>query len=396
MTIALMPLINRFVRGTPMENKQIRILHVIGGVMDYGGTEIFLMNYYRQIDKSRIQFDFLLTGLEQGVFDDEILSLGGRLFNVPSKKQHLIKNLFGTYRILKHNRSSIVHSHLDGMNGLILLLSLFAGNKRRISHSHNTQHLTTNKLKVLIHNGFRHLSRMVATDFMSASKDASMWLHGVKATSKRNIIIVNAIDYSKFSFDFDVRNDVRNECSVDSRYVLGHVGRFHFQKNHSFLLELVANLSKKDDSVLMMLVGDGETRIDIETKINELQIQNHVYLVGKTSDTSKYYNAFDMFLLPSIFEGLGIVAIEAQVNGLPVIASKGVPAEAKISKGMLYLDTHSTTSWEDEIIKKIEQFRFHEDELNNQRISNDVAKTHDILKATEVLMTKYTELHRKS
>jgi glycosyltransferase involved in cell wall biosynthesis len=396
MTIALMPLINRFVRGTPMENKPIRILHVIGGVLDFGGIDIFLMNYYRQVDKDLIQFDFLVTGLEQGVFDDEIRSLGGIMFNVPSKKQHLIKNLFGTYRILKQNRTSIVHSHLDGMNGLILLLSLFAGNKRRISHSHSTQHLTSNHIKLVIHRLFGYLSRIFSTDFMSASKEASIWLHGKKITSKKNIIISNAINYSKYSFNSDYRQIIRDEINVSSRFIIGHVGAFRSEKNHKFLLELVANLSKKDDSVLMMLVGDGETRIDIETKINELQIQNHVYLVGKTSDTSKYYNAFDMFLLPSIFEGLGIVAIEAQVNGLPVIASKGVPAEAKISKGMLYLDTHSTTSWEDEIIKKIEQFRFHEDELNNQRISNDVAKTHDILKATEVLMTKYTELHRKS
>lgn len=375
-----------------MENKPIRVLHIIGGVMDFGGTEIFLMNYYRQIDKTQIQFDFLLTGLEKGVFDDEIMSLGGRLFNVPSKKQNVVKNLIGTYRILKSNQSSIVHSHLDGMNGLIMGLSCLAKNQVRISHSHNTQHLTTNRVKLLIHNVFRFFSRIFATDYMSASNEAALWLHGRPITESKNTVIVNAIDYKRYSFNLEARKTLRKKLSIDDRFVLGHVGRFHFQKNHMFLLNLVSKLAKLNDSILLLLVGDGEERLKIESQIIELEIQKHVFLAGKSDDTSKYYNAFDLFLLPSIFEGLGIVAIEAQVNGLSVIASTGVPLVAKISEQMTFLDTIENSQWIDQILKLISDVTQEKEQAEVNRVNIGVSDNYDIINASATLVSKYTKL----
>lgn len=375
-----------------MNANSIRILHVIGGVMDFGGTEIFLMNYYRHIDRKKTQFDFLLTGLEKGVFDDEIKALGGNLYNVPSKKQNLIKNLVGTYRILRDNKSSIVHSHLDGMNGLILGLSFLAGNKIRISHSHNTQHLTTNYFKVMIHNVFRVLSRLFATDYMSASNEAAQWLHGKKITSKSNTVVVNAIDYTKYRFNPEVRTSLRNELGINERFVLGHVGRFHFQKNHVFMLELVSQLVKQNDSILLMLVGDGEIRSDIEAKITELKIQKYVYLVGRAEDTSQYYNVFDVFLLPSVFEGLGIVAIEAQVNGLNVLASTGVPHVARISDRMAFLDTKDYGQWVIEITKLSEKISKDKEQIETNRVKTQVDDNYDILNTAGILVSKYIGL----
>lgn len=379
-----------------MRNNPIRVLHVIGGVMDFGGTEMFLMNYYRQIDKNKVQFDFLLTGLDKGVFDDEIVSLGGQLFNVPSKKQNVVKNLIGTYRILKSNQSSIVHSHLDGMNGLIMGLSYLAGNKVRISHSHNTQHLTTNRIKLLIHNVFRILSRISATDYMSASKEAALWLHGKRIAVGKNTVIVNGIDYKRYSFNSEARITLRNKLDINDRFVLGHVGRFHFQKNHMFLLELVSKLVKFNDSILLILVGDGEARFDIESKIEELEIQKYVLLVGKSDDTSKYYNAFDSFLLPSVFEGLGIVAIEAQVNGLNVIASMGVPQVAKISEQMIFIDTKEISHWTNQIIESIRIFALKSDQVEINRFSSRVSNTYEIKNASLSLVSKYIKLSSQS
>lgn len=379
-----------------MRNNPIRVLHVIGGVMDFGGTEMFLMNYYRQIDKNKVQFDFLLTGLDKGVFDDEIVSLGGQLFNVPSKKQNVVKNLIGTYRILKSNQSSIVHSHLDGMNGLIMGLSYLAGNKVRISHSHNTQHLTTNRIKLLIHNVFRILSRISATDYMSASKEAALWLHGKRIAVGKNTVIVNGIDYKRYSFNSEARITLRNKLDINDRFVLGHVGRFHFQKNHMFLLELVSKLVKFNDSILLILVGDGEARFDIESKIEELEIQKYVLLVGKSDDTSKYYNAFDSFLLPSVFEGLGIVAIEAQVNGLNVIASMGVPQVAKISEQMIFIDTKEISHWTNQIIESIRIFALKSDQVEINRFSSRVSDTYEIKNASLTLVSKYIKLSSQS
>lgn len=379
-----------------MKNNPIRVLHVIGGVMDFGGTEIFLMNYYRQIDKTQVQFDFLLTGLEKGVFDDEIISLGGQLFNVPSKKQNIVKNLIGTYRILRNNQSSIVHSHLDGMNGLIMGLSSLARNQIRISHSHNTQHLTTNGVKLMIHNVFRFLSRSFSTDYMSASDEAAKWLHGKRIATSKNTVVVNGIDYQRYSFDLLTRNALRNKLKINDRFVLGHVGRFHFQKNHMFLLELVSKLVTLDDSILLMLVGDGETRVDIESKIEELKIQKYVHLVGKSDDTSKYYNVFDGFLLPSIFEGLGIVAIEAQVNGLNVIASTGVPQVAKISEQMIFLDTKDNTHWIEHILKLSKIHSSNKDQTENRRFSSEVSDTYEIQHVSLTLVSKYIQLFNQS
>ena len=176
--------------------------------MNVGGIEMFLMNYYRYIDRSRIQFDFCIIEEGEGRFDQEIQRLGGNIYNLPSKKRYPIKHVRMVLNVLSNYRHLPVHMHLDGMNGIYGLIALLNKNKIRISHSHNTNHLTTNPLKKFIHDISRLLNRIVNNHFAACSKEASLWLHG-KKNAKKYTLIRNAIDTDKFTFKPQLREKYR-------------------------------------------------------------------------------------------------------------------------------------------------------------------------------------------
>jgi glycosyltransferase involved in cell wall biosynthesis len=326
------------------KSKPIRVLHIVGGVMDVGGIEMFLMNYYRHIDRNLIQFDFCIVEEGNGHFDQEIRSLGGVIYNLPSKKRQPINHLKGLLKVLKEYQNYPVHMHLDGMNGLYGLIAFLKNNKIRISHSHNTNHLTNNPIKRFFHDSFRLLNRVVNNHFTACSNDASLWLHG-KSNSHKSIIIRNAIDTKKFAFDETLRNQYRGHYGITDEIVIGHVGRLHPQKNHRFILNIAMELKALNVNFKIVFVGDGELHNDVETFITKNELSKIVIIVGKTDTPEVYYNMFDLFILPSLFEGLGISLIEAQSNGLPCLVSENIPAEAILSSRTRIIPLDEISSW---------------------------------------------------
>jgi glycosyltransferase involved in cell wall biosynthesis len=239
--------------------------------------------------------------------------------------------------------------HLDGMNGLYGLLTLINKNQIRISHSHNTNHLTNNPIKRLIHDSFRLLNRVVNNNFAACSNIASLWLHGEKNT-KKNAIILNAIDTKEFEFSEALRAQYRKHYGITDEIVIGHVGRLHPQKNHRFMLNIALELKAINIQHKIVFVGDGDLHNVVESLIMKNELSKEIIMVGKTDTPENYYNMFDLFILPSLYEGLGISLIEAQSNGLPCLVSENIPAEAILSSNTRTIPLFEISSWINNIL----------------------------------------------
>lgn len=325
----------------------VRILYVNGGPLNRGGIESYMMNYYRSFDRNKIQIDFVSIGLIRSEYDEEIELLGGNIYYIPKKSKNYFGYIRALRKIFKSNKYKIIHTHMDAMGMTVLKEAKKYNIPIRIAHSHNTQHLTNNFLKFLINEYARKNINKYATHMFACSEIAGRWLFGDKAFEDGKVTIIkNAIQVEDFIFDNIERNKLRKDFSIlDNELVVGHVGRFDYQKNHEFILEVFAELLKLIPNSKLVLIGDGELREKIENKISMLNIKDNVLLLGVRNDVNKLYNLFDIFILPSIFEGLGIVAIEAQINGLQCILSDQVPREAKITEKVRFLSVDNSKSW---------------------------------------------------
>lgn len=310
----------------------IRILYINGGTMDMGGISSYMMNYYRHFDKNKIQIDFVVHG-KGGVYDNEIQKLGGKVYHVPTKRENYIENKKQIKNIIKNGKYHIVHSHMDGMNGPMLCLAKKCGVKVRISHSHNTSHLTSNKLKLLIHETARKSIPKYATDMWACSKAAGKWLYGTNNFK----IIPNAIEVERYQFNELDRNRIRHQLHIENKYVIGHIGKFEYQKNHEFLIKVFAQIAKNNEDVVLLLIGDGSLKHLIQSEVAKLGISDRVIFLGKRKDVNKLMNAFDIFVLPSNFEGLPVVAVEAQANGLKCICADTITKEINLDGRVEFL-----------------------------------------------------------
>ena len=292
-----------------------RVLHIFGG-LGTGGTERLIMNWYRHIDRSKVQFDFLVRSTEKH-YEEEILAMGGRIFYTPSFPRHFRRNYIETKRILERKEWDVIHVHGNAaMYMLPLKLAKTLGYPCRIMHSHSVK--AKKEAFSLVHKYNRTKMKRYTTHRLACSKAAGEWMFGDELFQ----VIPNAICMEDYRFDPQARQEIRKEYALKDRFVLGHVGRFASPKNHMFLLEVFkAVLSRKEGSVLL-LVGEGELEKEIRAKAETLGISEAVRFVQGRSDIGALMSAMDLFVLPSLYEGLGIVLIEAQVSGLPCIVSK--------------------------------------------------------------------------
>ena len=324
----------------------VRVLHIVTK-MDRAGLETMLMNYYRHIDKDRLQFDFLTHRREKGDFDDEILCMGGRIFNTypiaPSCFVKYLSDLDCFFR--EHTEYRIVHSHIDSLSTFSLMAAKKAGVPVRISHSHNTNFDKDCKLPL------RHFSKRLilgaATQFWGCSKAAVRFMFGKRVYLSENYTVLNnAIDIRKFAFNPKARVAVQKKYELEGKFVVGHIGRFVHQKNHEFLIDIFEKIYEKDKSAVLLLVGDGVNKAAVQKKTERLGLVENVRFLGVRHDIPDILQAFDVFMLPSRFEGLGIVLIEAQAAGIPAIASDTVPEEAAVTDLVSFLSLkESAVAW---------------------------------------------------
>ncbi|QWH29830.1 glycosyltransferase family 1 protein [Bacillus mycoides] len=308
--------------GTPL-----RVLHVVVN-MNRGGAETLIMNLYRNIDRSKVQFDFLTC--KEGVFDEEIVKLGGEIHRIPYVTdvghRGYIKALNTFFS--SHPQYKIVHSHMDKMSGFVLRSAKKAGIPVRIAHSHSTSSEGGTIAKVYKWYAGAFIIPC-ATHFLACSIAAAQWLFPDRASTTE--IFKNGIECAKFAFSSEIREQVRKELKLhEDAFVIGHVGRFAYPKNHTFLIDIFAQLIESRPKSILLLVGDGPLRVEMEKKAEKLNLTNRVKFLGIRSDINRLLQAFDIFVFPSIYEGLPVTLIEAQGAGLPCVISDNITQDVNL------------------------------------------------------------------
>jgi glycosyltransferase involved in cell wall biosynthesis len=335
-----------------MDNK-IKVLHIAR--MNYGsGVASFLMNYYRYLDKSKITFDFLSDYCTADTYEEEITKLGGKLLRAPYYKKNLCKYILYLNAVIKPENYDIVHCHEFVLSVLSLIVAKKNGVRIRISHSHSHSPKSQlfSKVKEFIVFLSHSLFKWFGTDFFACSIPAGKFLFG----KHRHIeIIHNAIDTDKFLFNQVIRKNLREELGIsDALYVLGYVARFDKQKNHEFLIEIFQKLLLKYSDIVLLLVGDGDNQDYIKKLASDTGLSEKIIFYGISNNIYELYSVMDVFVFPSLAEGLGIVGIEAQCSGLPVIASSNIPHEMQITDLVTWLDLDDgANKWADVILEKL-------------------------------------------
>ena len=326
----------------------IRILQVVNN-MHRAGLETMLMNYYRNIDRDKIQFDFLTHRPEKSDYDEEIVSLGG---NVDYAPRLYPQNYPAYFKWMKnfwkeHPEYRIVHSHIDAMSYLPLLTAKEAGIPVRIAHSHNTS--IDRDFKYLLKQYFRSYLTKVANYYMACGEEAGRFLFG----NKKFKILPNAIEAEKFIFSQEVRMRKRDELGLNGKFVIGHVGRFSYQKNQKFLIKIFEQIHLKRQNAILILVGVGEKEKEIRKLVKAKNLNKYVLFLGKRNDVNELYQAMDVFVMPSFFEGIPVVGIEAQFADLPCVFSDKVPKEVKFNNNISFISLMaSAEKWASQIVGK--------------------------------------------
>ncbi|WP_317395478.1 glycosyltransferase family 1 protein [Faecalicoccus pleomorphus] len=305
----------------------IRILHIVPN-MQAGGLETLIMSWYRNIDRSKVQFDFLVHYQGKFFYDDEIERLGGKIYHLSVRDDNnFIKYLHDLDSFFKeHMEYKIVHGHMESLGQFYFRAAKKYGVPVRIAHSHNsaTEPTLKGKVKGILAKRFP----MYATHCFACSELAGRFMFGDRDFT----VIKNAIDLSRFQYDEKIRTEMRAELNLTDKFVIGHVGRFCTQKNHKYLIDVFEQIHKGNSNAILLLIGKGELLEEVKAYVAQKSLSGCVQFLGVRDDVNKLYDAMDVFVFPSIFEGLGIVAIEAQESRLMTVCSDVVPKEANVTE----------------------------------------------------------------
>lgn len=334
-----------------MENKPIRIAQMMTD-MNYGGVEMVVMNYYRYIDKSKIQFDFFALEGSTIPQREEIENLGGQIYVVP-KYTHLSRYESAIQELFKRNKYKIVHCHMNTLGVFAMYGAKKAGVPVRILHNHSTAgkgEVKKNVMKYIL----RPFAKVFPTNLCACSNFAGEWIYGKNARFK---VFNNAIDLDKYKYNPEIRNELRKKIGIEDRFVIGHIGRFCYPKNHDFLVDIFAEILKKKKNAVLLLIGEGELETDVKTKVKDLGLEEKVLFLGRKADAYRYYQAMDLFLLPSRYEGLPVVGVEAQAAGLPCVMSDKVTPEAKLLDTTVFVNAEASVSVWSEMVIELSQVK---------------------------------------
>ena len=328
-----------YTSGTGVD--MIKILYVNGGTMDRGGVSTFMMNVYEKMHSEKIQIDFLVHTLSKGVRDEDILNLGGKIFRVPARGRNPLKNYRQIKQIMLNGKYDVVHAHADAGNSTILSIAKECNIPIRISHCHNTNYTNKSLLKRFLNDQFKKQIPRYATHLWACSEKAGEWLYGNHSFE----VIPNAIDVQKFIYSPQLSKDLRKELNLENKFVIGHVGRFDYQKNHDFLLKVFAEVINEREDAHLVLIGKGELEEVIKKQANQLGILDKISFLGESSNVNKLINVFDVGVFPSLFEGFGIAVLEMQVNGLPLVVSDTVPSEIDLTDNIRFVSLDETVKY---------------------------------------------------
>lgn len=318
--------------------KKIKICHVIGNFVN-GGVESVIYNYFSNINLDMYEVHIIGHGIRVQECADRFINMGFIIHNITPKSVSLLKNVKEMEAIFKKYEFDVVHSHLTEWACVPMFLAWKCGVKVRINHSHMAE--KPQGLKNKIYYGVRlYFGKLFSTDYFACGRDAGIYLFGKKDVDSGKVIYLpNAVDYSKFKFSPERRQAMRKGENIENNtVVVGNVGRYFEQKNHHFLIEVFNEFHKKRLNSVLVLLGDGELMESIKKQVRELKLENAVRFLGNRSDVADWYQVMDVFVLPSLYEGLPVVGVEAQATGLPCLFSNGITPEIQISPNALFMD----------------------------------------------------------
>lgn len=359
-----------------MEYKSLKILIIATTKFDLNGTTNVIMNYYRYMNKEKLDIDFVVPNNISNSLRSEIEVNGGKIYKIPMRNSRPIKYMFNLTKVIKNNKYDIVHAHGNSSTLTAEMFSAWIGNvKTRIVHSHSTscKYKTIDKI-------LRPIFYKLYTHAIACSDDSGVWLF----KEREYLVLNNGIDVERFAFNQKIREEYRKDLNIENSFVIGHIGYFNYPKNQEFLIDVFYHIYKKQKNAILILIGDGRDRKNIEKKIEKLKIEKHVVLLGERADISNLLQAIDVFVLPSFFEGFSIVTLEAQAASLKTYCSTNVPKEVKVSKLVEFLSLDdSAQKWAERIMD------FEVGYKRKNMIENESFKNYDIVKIADKLRKYY-------
>lgn len=327
-------------------SEPIRILHFVP-ILQAAGIENYIMNIYRAIDKSKVQFDFVVHSKTKSVYDDEVEKLGGKIYRFTYKDDKKFFKYVHDLNVFfkKHPEYKIIHGNMQSMMPVYLMIGKLNNVPVLIAHSHNSSY--EKSLKGTLLHLLSRFTRFTSNVNFACSKEAAKYLFG----DRKYEFSPNAIDVDKFSFSYNSREIVRKELNIDDNtIVVGHIGRFDIQKNHSRVIDIFYEFQQKNDNSILLLIGVGKLKEEIEKKVKSMNLQSKVKFLGLRNDTYKLYSGMDIFLFPSLYEGLPVTGIEAQATGLPCVFSSVITKEVNLTGLIHYVSLNETNSkWSKEM-----------------------------------------------
>lgn len=307
--------------------QKIKVLHILES-MNCGGIETFLINIYRNINREKIQFDFLTLNDDKFFYEDEVRKLGGNIYRYEQKSTKFVSHTFNIIKTLKTKGPyQVVHVHYTNFNGFALFLAWLYGIKIRISHAHIINKKSGKIFKDIYNFFFNKMIPVFATNKFACSQEAGIMLY---KKSNNFQTMNNGINLDKFCYSSSIRQSVRKSLSIENSFVVTHIGRLEKEKNHNFILDVFYEIVKKEPQSILLIIGCGSLQKELEKKTIALGLTNKVKFLGVIQNTYEILQAADVFLFPSTYEALGIAAIEAQAAGLPCLLAESIPKEAFI------------------------------------------------------------------
>lgn len=324
---------------------------LIVGKLHSGGKKNLIMEYYRHIDRTKIQFDFICDSDSNGIPIKEIQELGGKIYQI-APYQNIIKNIYQIYMICKQNKYEIVHGYNGTMNVFGMFAAWLAGVPIRINESISMAH--SKDKKTILKTILKPFSIWFATHYVANGEMCGRWQFGNRAYEEGRVAIFKTvIDAERNAYDLEIRNSCRKALNLMDKIVIGHIGRLTEQKNTLFILDVFNEIQKREKRARLLIVGDGNLKEKMQKKIKDLNLDKYVIYLGRREDIDQFYNAMDAFLLPSLYEGLPVVGIESQAHGLPIFFSTEVPKESCVCDDIsFFIDlTVPFEIWADIILK---------------------------------------------
>lgn len=333
-------------------DKAVKVLRIIGECKT-GGTETIALNYYKNLNHDLVGMDFLFYGPSLPRFSKELEANGDRVINVVDYTENLIGSIREIRDVVKNGNYDIVHAQLNALNFFPLLGAYLGGAKIRIAANHSTANMKYEPKKSIVKYLVRPSAGMLATNYAACSEYAGKWCFGKQALKNGKIkIIHNAIDLTSFNYSDETRQTIRSKMGWDGKFVIGHAGRFTEQKNHKFMVEIFAKVHEKCPEAVLAFAGDGHLMDEVKAQVIDLGLTDSVQFLGVRFDMNELMQGMDIFLFPSLYEGLGNVITEAQAVGLRSIASDVVPNEVKMTELVDFISLNKSADfWADAILK---------------------------------------------